>query len=127
MKLSLFTISLLLAAPASAFVSKPSFSSKNHLALNAVELKPEPEGGEEIMALKTMEGSKMKNMGEAEGVKSDDGTAYTFWLSATAQSPLIKKLNTEVMKNAAKKAEFPGFRKVRVLNQYVMRLEILES
>jgi FKBP-type peptidyl-prolyl cis-trans isomerase (trigger factor) len=79
------------------------------------------------MALKTMEGSKMKNMGEAEGVKSDDGTAYTFWLSATAQSPLIKKLNTEVMKNAAKKAEFPGFRKVRVLNQYVMRLEILES
>ena len=78
----------------------------------AVELKPEPEGGEELTAVKTMAGSKMKNMGAAEKAKSDDGTVYKFWLQATAHGPLIKELNTQVLKDAAKKANFPGFRKV---------------
>lgn len=83
------------------------------MILNAVELVPEPEGGDEITSLKTMEGSRMKNMGEAEGAKDDDGTVYKFWLKATAKGSLVKELNTKVLKDAAKKANFPGFRKVR--------------
>jgi hypothetical protein len=80
--------------------------------LNAVELAPEPEGGEEVTALKTMQGSRMKNMGKVKGAKDDDGTVHKFWLMATAEGVLVKKLNTDVLKDAAKKAEFPGFRKV---------------
>mmetsp|Transcript_119775 Transcript_119775/g.346195 ORF Transcript_119775/g.346195 Transcript_119775/m.346195 type:complete len:205 (-) Transcript_119775:191-805(-) len=84
------------------------------VALNAVELTPEPEGGEVLTAVKTMDGSKMKNMGAADGVKSDEGTVYKFWLSAVAQGALVKDLNTEVLKDAKKKANFPGFRKGQV-------------
>jgi hypothetical protein len=77
-----------------------------------MELAPEPEGGEEVTALKTMEGSRMKNMGEVEGAKEADSTVHKFWLMATAEGALVKKLNTDVLKDAAKKADFPGFRKV---------------
>jgi hypothetical protein len=114
MKLSFFTISLLFAAECSAFVSKPSFSPRTPVVLNAVELIPEPEGGEDLTALKTLEGSRVKNMGEAEGTKKhDEGTVYKFWITATAQGALIKELNTKVLKDASKEAQFPGFRKVR--------------
>jgi hypothetical protein len=81
--------------------------------LNMVELIPEPDGGEEITAVHTIGGSRAKNMGEAKGVKSTEGTAYKFWLTATAQGTLIKELHTQVLKNASKEAMFPGFRKVR--------------
>jgi Bacterial trigger factor protein (TF) len=80
----------------------------------AVELKPEPEGGEEVTAVKTMAGSRMKNMGQATGVKSDLGTVYSFWMQATVNGALIKDLNTQVLKDAKKKANFPGFRKGQV-------------
>ena len=116
MKLSSLTITLtLLASQCSAFVSQPStvVLRNEAMILNAVELVPEPEGGDEITSLKTMEGSRMKNMGEAEGAKDDDGTVYKFWLKATAKGSLVKELNTKVLKDAAKKANFPGFRKVR--------------
>lgn len=112
MKLSLFTISIsLLSQCATSFVSQP-VHVRNSVILNAVELAPEPEGGEEITSLKTMEGSRMKNMGEVAGVKDKDGTVYKFWLLCTAEGALVKKLNTQVLKDAAKKADFPGFRKV---------------
>lgn len=113
MKLSFFTISLLLVAECSAFVSKPSFSGRQPLALNAVELVPEPEGGEDVPSLKTLDGSRVKNMGEAPGATSEDGTVYSFWITARAEGALIKELNSKVLKDAAKKANFPGFRKVR--------------
>lgn len=81
----------------------------------AVELEPEPEGGDELRAVKTMAGSRMKNMGEASGVKSDSGsTVYTFWLNAKAEGALLKSIHASVLKDAAKKANFPGFRKGQV-------------
>lgn len=114
MKLTLFTIPLLFAVECYAFVSKPSFSPvRNRLVLNAVELTAEPEGGEELEAVKTLEGSRAKNMGEVEGMKNDDGVVYNFWITATAEGALIKELNTQVLKDASRKANFPGFRKVR--------------
>jgi hypothetical protein len=113
MKFSFFTISLLFAAECSAFVSKPSFSVRTPVVLNAVELTPEPEGGEDLTALKTLEGCRVKNMGEAASVKRDDGTVYSFWITATAEGALIKELHTKVLKDASKEAKFPGFRKVR--------------
>ena len=122
MKFLLVILSALVASQVcSAFVgptihdiSSSSSSRAGRVALNAgIELKPEPEGGEEVPAQNTMPGSRMKNMGEA-GVKNDDGTVYKFWLSATAQGSLIKSLNTQVLKDAAKKADFPGFRKGQV-------------
>ena len=78
----------------------------------AVELKPEPEGGDEVSAVKSMDGSRLKNMGAAEGIQNDDGTVYKFWLTATAKGALIKELHNQVLKDASKKANFPGFRKV---------------
>merc|ERR1719223_795407 len=56
----------------------------------------------------------MKNMGEVEGVKEDEGTVYKFWLTATAEASLIKEYNTQILKDAAKKANFPGFRKGQI-------------
>lgn len=104
---------LLLVQTVSAFAPLGVVGSRNSVALNAaVELMPEPEGGEELTAVKSMEGSRMKKMGVAEKVKSDDGIVYKFWLQATARGPLIKELNTQVLKDASKKANFPGFRKV---------------
>jgi len=103
---------LIIAAQCSAFVTQPTFSGRSAFVLNAVELVPEPEGGEEIQAVSTMPGSRMKNMGEAPEVKAEGGTVYNFWLTAQAGGPLIKTINTRVLKDASKKAEFPGFRKV---------------
>mmetsp|Transcript_43639 Transcript_43639/g.105252 ORF Transcript_43639/g.105252 Transcript_43639/m.105252 type:complete len:218 (-) Transcript_43639:48-701(-) len=99
-----------------AFVSQsPAMAAVRPTALaGAVELEPEPEGGDEITAVKTMAGSRMKNMGEVDGVTDEDGTVYKFWLSATAEGPLIKDLNTQILKDASKKANFPGFRKGQV-------------
>lgn len=73
---------------------------------------PEPEGGKEITAVKSMDGSRLKNMGAAEEIKNDDGTVYKFWLTASAKGALIKSLYNQVLKDASKKANFPGFRKV---------------
>jgi hypothetical protein len=112
MKFSVLQLAFIIAAQCSAFVTKPTFSGRSALVLNAVELEPEPEGGEEIQAVSTMPGSRMKNMGEASEVKAKDGTAYNFWLTAQAGGALIKTINTRVLKDASKKAEFPGFRKV---------------
>lgn len=115
MRLSIFTVAaaLLLVERVSAFAPNVFAGGTRTFALNAaVELKPEPEGGEEVPAVKTMEGSRMKNMGEATGVKNENGPVFKFWLTASAQGALIKELNTRVLKDAAKKADFPGFRKV---------------
>lgn len=78
--------------------------------LRAAELTPEPEGGDELTKMSSsMEGSRMKNMG-ADG---DEEGVYKFWLSATADGEKIKKLRQQTEKEASRKANFPGFRKVR--------------
>jgi len=102
-----------------AFVTKSSLNvvtqySSSPSCLRAVELEPEPEGGEELTPVKTMAGARMKNMGEASGVTSDEGTVYKFWLTAKAEGALLKSIHSDVLKESAKKANFPGFRKGQV-------------
>ena len=52
----------------------------------------------------------MKDMGPVEG---EDGV-HSFWLSATAEGKKIKELRMQTEKEAAKKANFPGFRKGQI-------------
>ena len=95
-----------------AFSARTTFSSSQ---LMAYELKPEPEGGEEIESIDTMNGSRMKNMGLAEGIKDEDGEdAFTYWLSAEADGKMIKEFRVQVEKDASKNANFPGFRKGQI-------------
>jgi FKBP-type peptidyl-prolyl cis-trans isomerase (trigger factor) len=97
----------------SAFITKRPASARS-LHLQAVELKPEPEGGQELTAVKTLDGSRMKNMGEADGVNNDNGPVYKFWLKANVEGVLVKEIHAEVLKESSKKANFPGFRKGQV-------------
>ena len=115
MKLSVLSIAaLLLNENVMAFFAPCRTHTSRGVSLLAVALTPEPEGGEEMTAVKTMPGSRMKNMGEADGVTSDQGTVYSFWMQASANAALIKDLNNQVLKDAKKKANFPGFRKGQV-------------
>ena len=64
----------------SAFAVAPyGSSSSTTTALRAMtefELKPEPEGGTELEAVnKAMPGSRMKEMGEATGLRSEEHTS----------------------------------------------------
>ena len=111
MKLSL-PLFLGLAVQATAFTTYSSQSTiiPSSTSLYAAELKPEPEGGEELTKMSSsMERSRMKNMGPGEG----EGV-YKFWLSATADGAQVKQLRQQTEKEASKKANFPGFRKGQV-------------
>ncbi|GAX10979.1 hypothetical protein FisN_2Lh509 [Fistulifera solaris] len=105
---------LLLLPFGSAFVVPQSRTTVPSIGLLAVALEPEPEGGEEVTPLKTMAGCRMKKMEELKNVKSDNGPAYQFWMTATVDGNMIKDNHTELLKNAKKKANFPGFRKGQV-------------
>jgi hypothetical protein len=62
MRVALFSVTLLIVG-CKAFVGHQPTAFHRHLSLfMAVELKPEPEGGEELKALSSMDGSRMKNM-----------------------------------------------------------------
>mmetsp|Transcript_6902 Transcript_6902/g.7776 ORF Transcript_6902/g.7776 Transcript_6902/m.7776 type:complete len:458 (-) Transcript_6902:12-1385(-) len=123
--------------PATAFVvtssSRTSTSSTRGVVLHAAakkekkedakyQLIPEPEGGEELTSIKTMADSRMKKMGKATGLTGvrtggeddEDGTIYQFWLTAKVEGALVKETHTIVLKDSAKKADFPGFRKGQV-------------
>jgi hypothetical protein len=78
----------------------------------AMELEPEPEGGEEIVSQNTVPGCRIKKMVAVPEIASDDGEVYEFWLTATAEAAMIHEIRTTVLKDASKKANFPGFRKV---------------
>ena len=116
MNLFLYTITLSVLSLdlSAAFLKDSPLSPRTPFSLNAVQLEPEPEGGEELTAIDTMPGSRMKNMGEVSGVANDDGTVYDFWMTASAEGKVIKEINTKVLKDASKQANFPGFRKVRL-------------
>ena len=60
----------------------------------------------------------MKDMGPVEG---EDGV-HSFWLSAVADGAKIKELRVQTEKEASKKANFPGFRKVSGENGAVILL-----
>ncbi|KAL7455784.1 hypothetical protein ACHAWC_007315 [Mediolabrus comicus] len=112
MKLSICMF-LGLAASASAFTTSFSLQStlvSSSTSLYAAELKPEPEGGEELTKMSSsMEGSRMKNMGPGDG----EGV-FKFWLSAIADGAQVKQIRQQTEKEASKKANFPGFRKGQV-------------
>ncbi|EJK45670.1 hypothetical protein THAOC_35700 [Thalassiosira oceanica] len=77
--------------------------------LSAYELEAEPEGGDELIRVSSsMEGSRMKNMGEV-----GDGV-YNFWLTGKADGGKIKSLIQQTEKEASRKANFPGFRKGQI-------------
>ena len=57
----------------------------------AYELEPEPEGGEEIQAIDSMAGSRMKNMGIVDEKAEDGSDAFSFWMTAEADGQMIKK------------------------------------
>ena len=117
---------LLVLGTASAFtpVSNSRSNWVSSSALDAsIDLVAEPEGGEEISAVKTMAGSRMKKMGDAEnltGVREagDDADSnepvYKYWLTAKVEGSLIKEIHSTVLRESAKKANFPGFRKGQV-------------
>jgi hypothetical protein len=75
-----------------------------------VDLIPEPEGGQELIPNNSMDGTRVKLMGEADGLSSDDGTVYKFWMQTIAQGELIKKFKIDILKESKKKvrAHFVG-------------------
>jgi len=91
----------------------------------AVELEPEPEGGEELKAVKaTVPDCRMKKMKElppkaanmkktATDTDNEVGVISQYWMTAVADGNLVKELRTKLLKEASRKANFPGFRKVR--------------
>jgi hypothetical protein len=101
----LLAITSWLMEASSSFVIKPMASLRklSDLKMAQVELMPEPQGGEELTAISTMEGTRMKNMGEVEGMKSEDGTVYKFWLQTIANGELVKEYKTTILKDAKKK------------------------
>ena len=109
---TIVAVSIFLSQDTTAFTSHvPSIihhSSKITLSATSSE----PEGGEELTKISSsLPGSRMKNLGvedEFEGV-------FKFWLSATADGAMVKKFRLQTEKDASKKANFPGFRKVRYI------------
>jgi hypothetical protein len=94
---------------ASAFIPPASIASTKLHATTPIELVAEPEGGAELNPVSdSLPGSRMKDMGAVEG---SDGV-HSFWLSAVADGKKIKELRAQTEKEASKKANFPGFRKV---------------
>ncbi|KAL7581043.1 hypothetical protein ACA910_005848 [Epithemia clementina (nom. ined.)] len=80
----------------------------------AVELVAEPEGGEELTPLTSMPGCRVKQMDELKGLKCDFGTPHEFWMTAEVDGALIKEIRAQILKDASKKANFPGFRKGQI-------------
>lgn len=114
----------MLVGSASAFAPHQNKGVSVPSALGAaVELVAEPEGGEEIFPVKTFPGSRMKMMGDAEDLKGvretdgDDGEeekVYKYWLKASVEGALVQEIHATVLRESAKKANFPGFRKGQV-------------
>lgn len=103
---SFTTIPHFQGVPLTQSISSPSSST----ILRAAELKPEPEGGDELAKISSsLPDSRMKNMGP-----DDEEGVFQFWLSATAEGERVKKLRVQCEREASKKANFPGFRKGQV-------------
>ena len=93
------------------------------------ELAAEPEEGEEVAPLVAGGGAKagytirLKDLGpvadddEAKYLESEDElgrVVHNFWLTAIADGNEIEKIRTDVLKQSAKNANFPGFRKGQI-------------
>jgi hypothetical protein len=115
MKASIAIILGSLFASQNALAFVPVRNAHQRTLIRAAELKPEPEGGEELNKFSfSLPDSRVKNLGPdgGEGV-------YKFWLAAKADGKTIKKLRDQTEREASKKANFPGFRKVGVITRPV--------
>jgi hypothetical protein len=118
MKLANYSLPLLaVVAQCGAFVVQPTplvVSTDRQFALGmAYDMVPELEGGEDMTPSSSLPGCRMKKMEALPDIRSDVGPVYKFWLTAEADGKLIKEYRTQLLKDASKKANFPGFRKVR--------------
>ena len=116
---TIVALSIFLSQDTTAFTSHVVPSIIHHSntysksTLYAAELVAEPEGGEELTKISSsLPGSRMKNLGA-----EDEEGVFKFWLSATADGGMVKKFRLQTEKDASKKANFPGFRKVRIYIQ----------
>lgn len=68
-----------------------------------VPLIPEPEGGDELSALSSIESTRVKSMGEAGMTSEEDSLpVYKFWMQSVAQGELIKEYKVTMLKEAKK-------------------------
>jgi hypothetical protein len=97
-------------------VQQPStvvVSTDRRFALGmAYDMVPEMEGGEEMTPNSSLPSCRMKKMEPLPDIRSDVGPVYKFWMTAEADGTMIKTYRTQLLKDASKKANFPGFRKV---------------
>ena len=68
-----------------------------------VELIPEPEGGQELIPLNTMDGTRFKLVDKVDSLTSDDGTVYKFWMQTVAKGELIQQFKMDILKESKKK------------------------
>jgi hypothetical protein len=87
-------------------------SARHHLSLAAatVQLEPEPAGGIELSSSTSITGCRIKQLDEPATTASEG--AFKFWMTAQAEGMLIEEIRAKILKDASKKANFPGFRKV---------------
>jgi hypothetical protein len=78
----------------------------------AYDMTPEAEGGEELTPNSSLPSCRMKKMEARPDIRSDIGPVSKFWLTAQADGTMIKEYRKQLLKDASKKANFPGFRKV---------------
>ncbi len=78
----------------------------------AYDMVPEAEGGEEMTPNSSLPSCRMKKMEARPDIRSDIGPVSKFWLTAEADGTMIKEYRKQLLKDASKKANFPGFRKV---------------
>jgi hypothetical protein len=115
MKASIAIVLASLFASQNTLAFVPVLNPHQRTLLRVAELKPEPEGGEELKRVSSsLPDSRVKNLGPDEGVG-----VYKFWLTAKADGKTIKKLRDQTEREASKKANFPGFRKVGVITRPV--------
>jgi hypothetical protein len=91
------------------------------LSMAAYAMTPEAEGGEEMTPNSSLPSCRMKKMEARPDIRSDIGPVSKFWLTAEADGTMIKEYRKQLLKDASKKANFPGFRKVSERTRVVTR------
>jgi hypothetical protein len=103
-----------------AFLANPIPPSlwRRNMALSAiVALEPEPPGGIELQPIGTTvaENSRVKQLDDVVELtqpSSNGKPTFSFWMTAAADGKLVQGIRQTILKDASKKANFPGFRKV---------------
>lgn len=105
-------------------VQQPTTDRRVALGM-AYDMVPEPEGGEEMTPKSSMPSCRMKKLEARPDIRSDIGPVSKFWLTAEADGTMIKTYRTQLLKDASKKANFPGFRKVSEMMRVKDRLVLV--